>query len=383
MAEKLREKLHAACDECRTRKLKCSGHYPHCTRCDKEGIGCVYSPQKQMGRPRKRRREEAPAKEAASTDKVPQPSMIDLDEPAFSQARVFDDFRVLGAAEIADFAATSDAAGIPVTLSDQHIDPSLTSGYMSGITTDIDLAIDSAIDPSLWDAQPIGSERCLSSATTVTPSPCSPEQGTCTCLSTMYLALSALQTLSSFAFPTVVPVMRQAMHAAWCIIHCKQCRRDVFTTIQNVQSTSALLSAIGERFHRILQEIDEETERLEASGEKKPFRVGDNSLANAHLHTGTFDCPMGFDVNLEPREFRKLAKKALKTEVLGGGGNPVPFSSLLDQFEKRQNEWHHGDAHLEEGKKVFGENGTCKPGDAHCVRLVQTVRRIVDNMNWE
>lgn len=43
-----------------SRKLKCSGEKPHCTRCIKEKIECVYSPQKQMGRPRKRRREGDP-----------------------------------------------------------------------------------------------------------------------------------------------------------------------------------------------------------------------------------------------------------------------------------------------------------------------------------
>ncbi|KAF4996022.1 hypothetical protein FGRMN_4770 [Fusarium graminum] len=46
---------HRACDECRTRKLACSKEPDGCSRCRKEGITCYYSPQKQMGRPRKRR----------------------------------------------------------------------------------------------------------------------------------------------------------------------------------------------------------------------------------------------------------------------------------------------------------------------------------------
>lgn len=51
-----------------TRKLKCSGDKPACGRCQREKIGCVYSPQKTMGRPRKRRREgeaDAPAEQPA------------------------------------------------------------------------------------------------------------------------------------------------------------------------------------------------------------------------------------------------------------------------------------------------------------------------------
>ncbi|KAL2756295.1 hypothetical protein ACRALDRAFT_2053554 [Sodiomyces alcalophilus JCM 7366] len=44
-----------ACDECRTRKLACSKEPDGCSRCRREGLKCVYSPQKPMGRPRKRR----------------------------------------------------------------------------------------------------------------------------------------------------------------------------------------------------------------------------------------------------------------------------------------------------------------------------------------
>ncbi|EXJ85437.1 hypothetical protein A1O1_05801 [Capronia coronata CBS 617.96] len=47
---------HAACDECRKRKLKCSGEPSGCERCLKHQLICHYSAQKQMGRPRKRRK---------------------------------------------------------------------------------------------------------------------------------------------------------------------------------------------------------------------------------------------------------------------------------------------------------------------------------------
>ncbi|RMY03913.1 hypothetical protein D0868_07223 [Hortaea werneckii] len=48
-----------ACDECRLKKLKCTGEQPACSRCVREGIQCIYSPQKPMGRPKKRQRTEA------------------------------------------------------------------------------------------------------------------------------------------------------------------------------------------------------------------------------------------------------------------------------------------------------------------------------------
>ncbi|KLU85261.1 hypothetical protein MAPG_04289 [Magnaporthiopsis poae ATCC 64411] len=51
-------KQRRACDECRMRKLACSKEPTGCARCTREGIVCHYSPQKQMGRPRKRPRPE-------------------------------------------------------------------------------------------------------------------------------------------------------------------------------------------------------------------------------------------------------------------------------------------------------------------------------------
>ncbi|KAK6359189.1 hypothetical protein TWF696_000354 [Orbilia brochopaga] len=54
-----KERHHKACDECRIRKLKCPGEYPACSRCIRDGVPCVYSLQKTMGRPRKRRRSDA------------------------------------------------------------------------------------------------------------------------------------------------------------------------------------------------------------------------------------------------------------------------------------------------------------------------------------
>ncbi|KAK4199108.1 hypothetical protein QBC40DRAFT_282520 [Triangularia verruculosa] len=57
-----------ACDECRGRKLACSKEIDGCARCKREGIKCVYSPQKPMGRPRKRVHVEIDAAENSQPD---------------------------------------------------------------------------------------------------------------------------------------------------------------------------------------------------------------------------------------------------------------------------------------------------------------------------
>ena len=200
----------------------------------------------------------------------------------------------------------------------------------------------------------------------------------------MYLTLTDLQNISSCSFPSIVPSLRRALTTASTIIHCSRCPQQAFSAIQNVITLVSLLSAIAERFHKVIQEIEEEAERLEQTGEKKPFRVGDNDPAHAHLHTGSLDCPMGFNIHLDGHEWRKLTKKVLKTEVMGGGGNPTPLASLVDQMEQRQRRWHVEKADDAERQRIFGVQ-TCDPKghDATCLRMVTHVRTMIDSINWE
>ncbi|KAL3424009.1 hypothetical protein PVAG01_03289 [Phlyctema vagabunda] len=48
-----RFKLRSSCDSCQDVKMKCSQDKPSCRRCLRQGIPCVYSPLRRIGRPRK------------------------------------------------------------------------------------------------------------------------------------------------------------------------------------------------------------------------------------------------------------------------------------------------------------------------------------------
>ena len=63
-------KRHTACDECRKRKLRCSGlgERGQCLRCQKQSTTCHFSPQFKMGRPRKKTK----TSEEAATIEDPQ-----------------------------------------------------------------------------------------------------------------------------------------------------------------------------------------------------------------------------------------------------------------------------------------------------------------------
>jgi hypothetical protein len=152
---------------------------------------------------------------------------------------------------------------------------------------------------------------------------------------------------------------------------------------------TSLLSAIAERYHKALQAIDADAAAQQRSGTKKQFHVGDADPGLQHLHTGTPDCPMRFVVELEPAEWRKFAKCAVRKEVYGGGANPRPLVGILNEMEERQKRWHDGLSGTP-GKGLFG--ATCKvrqreremggKEEANCLLMIKQVRRMINALDF-
>lgn len=334
-----------------------------------------------MGRPRKRRRDEASAPSEQTRAKPSEPISVNVSSP-------FGDYGMLSPPPaLNNFSGFSDFQGHN-GLSDSHVsvlhDDSALADFYGNEHSHLDFSMDPMIDPSLWNALPSGAKN--DSAIALPPT--QQQETPCTCLSVMYLTITDLQTISSFAFPAVVVPLRRAMTTASSLLQCERCPKEPFTAIQNVQSLTALLSALAERFHKVLQEVDAEASRLEHTGAKKLFRVRENNPATHHLHTGEMDCPMGFDIELEGKDWKRLVKKAVRTEVMGGGTNPNPLSLLLDLMEQRQRHWHSSHANmgkLDERIRIFGVQNACSPRgeDAMCLRMVASVRAMVDHMQWE
>lgn len=208
--------------------------------------------------------------------------------------------------------------------------------------------------------------------------------GPCTCLSLTYLTLTDLQTVPTFSFPQVIIPLRKAMTTVSSLIKCPVCPLDPFSAIQNVSSIVSLFKAIVERFSKVLHEVNLEATRLTQSGQKKPYRIGDNNPALSHLHTGTIDCPMGFNIELEPEVWKKLVKTALKTEMYGGGSNSTPLKLLLKETEERQQRWHNDPEFLGEQRRRLWGQEHCERDKSACESLGgEHIRRAIRMLDWE
>ena len=243
---------------------------------------------------------------------------------------------------------------------------------------------------------PPGTQQAHDPATAAAAAALGTEQAAlpnCACLSSMYLALSNLSTMDpSFAFPYALHPLREAMTTASSVIACDICPQQFITGLQNVQLLGALLTSIAERFGKVVTAINTEASRADAAHETKKFRLADLNTPTSHLHTNGLGCVTAFSLDLSPIEWKSLAKKVVKAEVLGPSGSDdcCPyFLGLVEQMEQRQARWHSRCADDELSHDVqrvrLPLNGIAHAqgnGEHLCLKMIQVARQIVEGFDW-
>jgi hypothetical protein len=260
---------------------------------------------------------------------------------------------------------------------------------------------------------------------------------TCACLSTLYLTLSTLATMSpsgSFPFPTSLHSLREAMSTASQAITCPVCPTLFITGLQNVQLLNALLMSLAERFSRILASISTEAKDLEIYNSNtslspherktKTFRMADLSTPG-HMHSGGPGCAAAFELSFTPGEWRSMAKKVVRAEVHGpssqdgqdgsssssecSSSRPPYLLGLITQMEKRQERMHRAPPSFdhprdqtgnvmsrtfEMGSESRGGGGSGEQGVGErehangkgehlCLKMLAGTRKMVDGLDWE
>ncbi|KAK3725178.1 hypothetical protein LTR37_000689 [Vermiconidia calcicola] len=414
-----RTKRRAACEECRNKKLKCTGEQPRCARCAREDIECFYSVQKPMGRPKKRQRTE-------------EEEILERYNNSNGGAAHGDGGGRMRSSVSAEAAGWDSVRGTAPT--DSGVDVGLGGDFDSPFTPggslqpwlqvenssggggegrwDNTLALtEGAVPPNNSSSTNSPSQLILPPELQNQPRPRPrphphnhnnhPDTSTalllgttnlgqppsllpsCACLSTMYLTLSTLQSMDpAFTFPFALHPLREAMQTASDILACTECPQRFISAIQNTQLMGTLLMSIADRFSKILEAIT--TESLRSSEEKK-FRLADLNTSTSHLHTAGLGCAAAFSINLSPAEWRALAKTVVRAEVFGPACCPY-FMGIVDSMEKRQEYWH--DRPVPEdfprdrstGELIGGRN---LPKEDHvCLKFVSYARKLVGGMDW-
>lgn len=335
------------------RKLKCSGEPNGCSRCIRENVTCHYSLQKPMGRPRKRRRDNADHDPVDAEDGIDAQPMPELD-PALG-------------GDFPDF--PQDAVFAAVDSSDSTL----------GFDFNLDELPADLFDPSALDAKELSVDQMqaplahANGSASIDPAPYptplgSTDSAKCFCLSTMFLATSELHKDNpGVDFPFKLGPLKTALNKTDDLMHCEVCPHQMHTLRENTLLVITLLNSIAASFDKLLRDVDAEAVELASRGLKKHLRIGLGlTPQNVHLHTGGPDCPMGMDVELAPQEWRSLAFRSIKDEVFHRGNRKTTLEGLLNQLVARQEAWHEAS-----GKPHMGNS-------CACIHMTSAIRMSMD-----
>ncbi|KAK2847614.1 hypothetical protein FQN49_005710, partial [Arthroderma sp. PD_2] len=230
-------KRHAACDECRKRKLKCTGEVEGCRRCTRHGLYCHYSFQKQMGRPPKTARTLEGFKPTTQLR-----SLRSSDEPDLAYSTP----DALGAFEASNMCPAIYKSFMRNTY-DVRPGPFMSDGPLSGpgepsqnalpppsaaIPREIDY---SQISPMVSQSQTSLESNSANSNGSPAPSGFPQTLAPCPCLSHLYLSLSSLSSLNAFPLsPNTLITLYNAAKTACGVLRCEICPQAYSSAVQNL-----------------------------------------------------------------------------------------------------------------------------------------------------
>ncbi|KXJ95549.1 hypothetical protein Micbo1qcDRAFT_27244 [Microdochium bolleyi] len=315
---------HRACDECRSRKLACTKEPDGCSRCKREAITCHYSPQKQMGRPRKRPREDnepksgTPAEEPAAKTAMaeappnvadPGMALIDLllgEENLYDMSSSLDFMGLSTEAQVPDFHLPMET---PKESQDQYqfswggdvgnfdFGPSDQVQGFSNSDYDLDSFL-AATEPSPpveqvpalsphnsnYASTPDSPATTTNYTSVTAASPALPTQR-CGCSGALYLALTSLHSLEK----DVTGAVRQARLAAktaYEVVNCSVCAPTIeqlplitapiaMQAFQNKMLLGTLIPSIVHAYSTILRMADAESQAARAERRQLVFKLND------------------------------------------------------------------------------------------------------------
>ncbi|KAI5854517.1 hypothetical protein GGS23DRAFT_601140 [Durotheca rogersii] len=403
---------HRACDECRTRKLACTKEPDGCSRCLREGIDCHYSPQKPMGRPRKRPLDEPNGESAAGAPAV-RNTMTDVaaDTPEL-------DFSFLG------HMATEDAQSYPQTSQEKPF--SWAFGYAGNSLGDVGFDTvpqhtpsfsPSNIDPSLFISEPPGAEQVpnLSPNSATTPesidssSALPPPSPGCAHTAALYLSLDSMQRLPE-GVEEGIRHARKATKTAYDVVYCPVCSfkiepphsagsEGIMRNFQNLMLLAALIPSIVHAYQRILETVDQEVKKAVAERRRLVFNLagfggvlfGDEVVGR---RCGCTSTSLLNHREMEPAMWRLTTRALLradiyglsgtKTEVADGSPLYIGLKDIVLQMEQKSKARHAVvDALIESGawpEPSCGFKMHAKGETPTCQRVIAIAKASIESL---
>ncbi|KAL4888404.1 C6 finger domain protein [Aspergillus ambiguus] len=379
-------KRHAACDECRKKKLKCSGEMTGCSRCVKQSLVCHYSIQKQMGRPPKKRAREDDGDvglfgipdgsdmlpefseslyglSGLDPETAPMPDSSYLCPPVytapFSRPQAF-----LSTDENHNHSWQTDAGKFSTPL------PATTSPWP-------DFSSVSAATSCMVSLPPALSHMSQMASPPLTPENNDSSDNQCACLHYLYLCLSHLSSLAPFPISqhTVCSLFIGAKTARM-VLRCEVCPLNFATAMQNVMFTGTLLNVLGDSWLRV--------------SKADAIELGKQAAPPEYVSEVTKNSP-------DPAEtWKDWLRQTVRSGVTGLPADPAgtvkcadspSLLSLVEEMETRQRRWHTDrPPHY---PPVVGTNSSKEwteqrnEQDMLCIRVAKSARDVIAKFDFQ
>ncbi|KAI2790465.1 hypothetical protein POX_d05981 [Penicillium oxalicum] len=393
-SSKFEAKRHSACDECRKRKLKCSGELSGCARCSKQMITCIYSLQKPMGRPPKKRARldegggdsSTQANTIWPTPEVTPPASLSSENESTAPT----DASYICPQFFVHHGGLSQSPESDVPAFDEEN----SRGWRPERTKNGNLPVPETSSPwpdfatvSQSSSMPFpGSTNSLESNPLLMTPPMTNLTNSsgpqCTCLSYLYLCLSHISSLASFPVNShTLCSLYIAARTALDVIRCESCPKSFATGVQNVMFTGTLLTVVADAWLRVYN--------------SDPMELGKQSAPPEFVNKAA-QCANQIEV------WKDWLRQIVRQAVVGGYLDPEAGTrcskqrdllSLIRELEERQRRWHSPGQHpLGECTPMSSPAAGQHRGDADedtdekqllCIRVVGSARSVLAKFNFE
>lgn len=209
----------------------------------------------------------------------------------------------------------------------------------------------------------------------------------CSCLPTMYLAMSSLQEFPTNV-ETALATVRAAANTAQAAIRCPQCGHCAATQVtppieafQNTMLLGTILPIIVNGYKRLLVMVDEETEKAKLAGIKKIFRISAYG-GLCDLDTPCMTAKHLNEAEMEPSDWRATVRGLLRVDVYGMEGVSTGLRGIISEMEQRQRIRHKemhllgeiGSTHEVGQRQCLGEK------DMLCLRILDAAKVSLDTL---
>jgi len=382
-----------------------------------KNITCHYSEQKPMGRPRKRQ-----FVEAVSEDLVPVQSNVTQglgqlpfnadDTSGYNDSSVAEPYYINKT--ISGMSPQVSKDGRSSTTGNGRViwhfgDREVVAGPPINFG-DIDIGSMETEAPQISDAHTLSATTSnLLVTRSENSSPQSIPSGPCSCLASMYLALSSLQVFPNdivLALKTVRGAASVAARSIWC----PQCGSVVLESpdppieaFQNTMLLGTILPIIANGYQRLLKMIDHETDIAVTTSTTKTFRFHDyGGLCGKQDHIEAaitcFEKEIFFNaVEMPPQQWRQTVRALLRVDIYGheqSGFKHKGLKDLVAEMEQRQIARHElldaweisgrsfGTMHngAVGGTLCGGEQNQIQPPPLACMQILQVAKAAIDSL---